>query len=191
MHIIKLVDSICRDSVDTQYMIIQKAPRPFYNGVFCMAMPFPKFLCFMQIMGCFKVSAEAHSDLWCCIPFCQTKAKVLPMSLPACWRSPRNWLKIVKNSMGYSWDWFKSPFPWVSHGTDLSHQNPWDTHGSILSPYSWLKLLWWMCTMHSITDGTILSQVTKECAPIVSHHQSKSLLITQSRSENDFKWSHE
>jgi len=27
-------------------------------------------------------------------------------------------------------------FSWVSHGTDLSHQNPWDTHGSILSHYS-------------------------------------------------------
>jgi len=68
-------------------------------------------------------------------------------------RSPRNWLKIVKNPMGYPWDWFKSPFPWVSHGTDLSHQNPWDTHGSILSHYSWLKLLWWMHTMHGITMG--------------------------------------
>jgi len=30
--------------------------------------------------------------------------------------------------MGYPWDWLKSPFPWVSHGTDLSRQNPWDTH---------------------------------------------------------------
>jgi len=43
--------------------------------------------------------------------------------------------------------------------------------------------------MHSITHGTILSQVMKECAPIVSHH--KSLSITQSHSENDLKWSHE
>jgi len=48
-----------------------------------------------------------------------------------------NWLKSVKNPMGYSWDRFKSPFPWVSQGTDVSLQNPWDTHGSILSHYSW------------------------------------------------------
>ena len=53
------------------------------------------------------------------------------------------WLKIEKISMGYAWDWFKSPFPWVSHGTDLSHQNPWDTHGNVLSQYSWLKLPWY------------------------------------------------
>ena len=56
--------------------------------------------------------------------------------------SPSNWLKIEKISMGYPWDWFKSPFPWVSHGTDLSHHNPWDTHGNVLSHYSWLKLPW-------------------------------------------------
>ena len=59
------------------------------------------------------------------------------------YRSPSNWLKIEKISMGYPWDWFKSPFPWVSHGTDLSHQNPWDTHGNVLSHYSWLKLPWY------------------------------------------------
>ena len=57
--------------------------------------------------------------------------------------SPSNWLKMEKISMGYPWDWFKSPFPWVSHGTDLSHQNPWDTHGNVLSHYSWLKLPWY------------------------------------------------
>jgi len=49
--------------------------------------------------------------------------------------------------------------------------------------------------MYSITHGTILSQVMKEYAPIVSHHQSKSLSTTQSRSENDLnlniKWSHD
>jgi len=39
--------------------------------------------------------------------------------------------------------------------------------------------------MHSITHGTILSQDMKEYAPISSHHQSKSLPITQSRSAND------
>jgi len=39
--------------------------------------------------------------------------------------------------------------------------------------------------------GTILSQVIKEYVPVASHHQSKSLPITQSRSENDLKWSHE
>ena len=50
------------------------------------------------------------------------------------------WLKIKKISMGYPWDWFKSLLPWVSHGTDLSHQNPWDTHGNVLGHYSWLKL---------------------------------------------------
>ena len=52
------------------------------------------------------------------------------------------WIKIEKISTGYPWDWFKSPFPWVSHGTDLSHHNPWDTHGNVLSHYSWLKLPW-------------------------------------------------
>ena len=39
--------------------------------------------------------------------------------------------------------------------------------------------------------GTILSQVMKEYAPIISHHWSKSLSITRSRSENDLKLSHE
>ena len=33
----------------------------------------------------------------------------------------QQWTQIAKkNQMGYQWDWFKSPFPWVSHGTDLS-----------------------------------------------------------------------
>jgi len=31
----------------------------------------------------------------------------------------------------------------------------------------------------------------KEYAPIISHRQSNSLSIAQSRSENDLKWSHE
>jgi len=39
--------------------------------------------------------------------------------------------------------------------------------------------------MHSITHGIILSQLMQEYAPIVSHHQRKSLSITQSHSEND------
>jgi len=39
--------------------------------------------------------------------------------------------------------------------------------------------------------GTILSQAIKEYAPVVSHHQGKSLPITHSRSENNLKWSHE
>jgi len=36
-----------------------------------------------------------------------------------------------------------------------------------------------------------LSQVIKEYAPVVSHHQRKSLPTTHSRSENKLKWSHE
>ena len=92
----------------------------------------------------------------------------------ACGRSPSNWLKIEKISMGYPWDWFKSPFPWVSHGTDLSHQNPWDTHGNVLSHLSCLDILF-----HPFFHGTILSQVIKEYAPVTTHHQSKSLLITK------------
>ena len=47
-----------------------------------------------------------------------------------------NSLKIEKISMGYPLERFKLLFPRVSHRTDLSHQNPWDTHGNILSRYS-------------------------------------------------------
>ena len=158
------------------------------------------------------------------------------ISAAVCWRWGlwSNWLKIEKISMGYPWDWFKSPFPWVSHGTDLSHHNPWDTHGNVLSHYSWLKLPWntipsyfswdhfkssdprvspchrtspeyvptdyqvagrqwlkmvpWVIVYHTPFHGTILSQ---EYAPVISHHQSKSLLITKPLADSDLKWSHE
>ena len=92
-------------------------------------------------------------------------------------RSPSNWLKIEKISMDYPWDWFKSPFPWVSHGTHLSHQNPWDTHGNVLSQSVDLSCL--DILFHPISHGTILSQFIKEYAPVISHHQSTSLLITK------------
>ena len=65
----------------------------------------------------------------------------------------------------------------MSHGTDLSHQNPWDTHGNALSHYSLL--------FHRTSHGTILSQVIKEYAPVVSNHQSKSLMITKSLAGSD------
>jgi len=71
-----------------------------------------------------------------------------------------NWLKSVKNPMGYSWDWFKSPEPM---GHPLEH---------FMSLYSWLKLLW----RYVLPLGPF--QV--EYAPVVSHHQSKCLPITKS-----------
>jgi len=88
-----------------------------------------------------------------------------------CSRLCSNWLKIVKNPMGYPWDWFKSPFPWVSHGTDLSHQNPWDTHGSILRHYSWLKLLLWICTMHIVLLWDLFKSSPERVCP---HHLTSS-----------------
>ena len=42
--------------------------------------------------------------------------------------------------------------------------------------------------LHTLFHGIILSQVIEEYAPVISHHQSKSLLITKSL---ELKWSHE
>ena len=44
---------------------------------------------------------------------------------------------------------------------------------------------------HPISHGTILSQVIQEYAPVIAHHQSKSLPITKSLADSDLKWSHE
>ena len=71
----------------------------------------------------------------------------------------------------------------MSHGTDLSHQNPWNTHGNVLSHYSLGDLSCLVCRdilLYPTSLGTILSQVTKEYASVTSDHQSTSLLITNS-----------
>ena len=84
--------------------------------------------------------------------------------------------------MGYH-DNYKSPFPWVPHGTDLSHQNPWNTHGNALRHYSLGDLSGLVCCdilLYPTSLGTILSQVTKQYASVTSNHRSTPLLITNS-----------
>ena len=62
-------------------------------------------------------------------------------------------------------------------------------NGNALSHYSWLKLPWY--TIPSYLSWVHLSQVIKEYAPVISHHQSKSLMITKSQEDSDLKCSHE
>ena len=62
--------------MDTQYnMVIQKAPRPFYNGVFCMATPFQTFRASSRECAAFQSLQKHIVTFGVTFPFARPKQK--------------------------------------------------------------------------------------------------------------------